>query len=227
MNTIEVNGKILNLCIGNGQFLLYLQLSIRSMNDRFGLRKVVKSFILERTSDRGIRFKFFSSIDYYKKQTSLSTVTSDNKALRLSVQRFYNEQIPMLFFVEQHSGGGYHRHVLIADASEACWKSPPRRVERWLLEKDPAAVFAIRMGEEPSDDQKLALLNRVLRMEPSVPNGELGLKTELIYDQDHLSGMYLTKQCGKQMEGISFLDVENSDLRPNTSKSYAPVLQAK
>ena len=93
--------------------------------------------------------------------------------------------------------------------------------------KDPAAVFAIRMGEEPSDDQKLALLNRVLRMEQSVPNGELGLKTELIYDQDPLSGMYLTKQCGKKMEGISFLDVENSDLRPNTSKSYEPVLQAK
>ena len=47
MNTIEVNGKILNLCIGNGQFLVYLQLSIRSMNDRFGLEKLLRALFLK------------------------------------------------------------------------------------------------------------------------------------------------------------------------------------
>ena len=115
-----------------------------------------------------IRFKYFGTVNSPYKQTNIHKVRCRHKELRRSIRSFYNDPIRFFFFVERHDTpglshhGGLHTHFLMEDCSPDRWKCPSKRMEQFLAEKDPEALFSALSGSEPSDESKVALLKRVV-----------------------------------------------------------------
>ena len=193
-------------------------------NDR--LKNEYIRILKEQIEQSGIQFKYFATITYKFKQTSLSKVSSDNAELRRTIRSFYDEPIRVWSFIEEHLDpsrphfGGYHRHLLIEEASPARWRKPSRRMETFLLEHDPEALFAIRMGGAVNDRSKWELMKRVLRLDASVPNGHLGLDLQCIYDQEGALGY-----CCKH--GVGSFDPANSDIDFGALKNHGTQARSK
>tara|TARA_B100000287_G_C20500340_1_gene728856 strand:- start:18 stop:422 length:405 start_codon:yes stop_codon:yes gene_type:complete len=126
----------------------------------------------------------------------------------------------MIIFVEKHSDptrkvyGGYHRHILITDASRSRWSEPSNIMSTLLLEIDPASVFGMYDGIQPNEDIKMKLLDKVIRgFNRSVPNGVLGLNIKPITDLNRLVS-YCTKQVGQYHPPYELVDSTNSDINP-------------
>ena len=178
---------------------------------------MIKELLNNQIQHFGIKFKYFVTLNSSYKQTNINRVRSRHRELRNSIRRFYNEPIRFFFFVERHDTpglshhGGFHTHFLMEDCSPACWKCPSKRMERFLEEKDPEALFSALSGSEPSDESKVALLKRVVRMVPGVPLGWNGVDIQVINDQEGIL-RYCSKQAGKQLPASEVIDETNSDI---------------
>ena len=167
--------------------------------------------------DCSIEFRYFVTIPYRFKQTDLRQVSSDNKGLRRTIRDFYQYPIRTWFFNEVHSDpasrhyGGFHRHLLVEDIPPERWKTPSKRMERFLSEHDAEALFTALSGGIPTDNQKIALLKRVLRLHPSVPNGTLGVVVKPITELNGVLG-YCLKQMGKDLSIADVVDLTASDM---------------
>ena len=167
--------------------------------------------------DCSIEFKYFVTIPYRFKQTDLRQVSSDNKGLRRTIRDFYQYPIRTWFFNEVHTDpdsrhfGGFHRHLLVEDCPPERWRTPSKRMERFLSEHDAEALFNALSGDIPADTQKIALLKRVLRLHPSVPNGTLGVMVKPITDLNGVLG-YCLKQAGRDLSIADVIDLTASDM---------------
>lgn len=167
--------------------------------------------------DCSIEFKYFVTIPYRFKQTDLRQVSSDNKGLRRTIRDFYQYPIRTWFFNEVHTDpdsrhfGGFHRHLLVEDCPPERWRTPSRRMERFLSEHDAEALFTALSGGIPTDTQKIALLKRVLRLHPSVPNGTLGVVVKPITELNGVLG-YCLKQAGRDLSIADVIDLTASDM---------------
>jgi len=167
--------------------------------------------------DCSIEFKYFVTIPYRFKQTDLRQVHSDNKGLRRTIRYFYQYPIRIWFFNEVHTDpvsrhyGGFHRHLLVEDLPPERWRNPSKRMERFLSEHDAEALFNALSGDIPTDNQKIALLKRVLRLHPSVPNGTLGVVVKPISDLNGVLG-YCLKQAGRDLSIADVIDLTASDM---------------
>ena len=178
---------------------------------------MIKDTLNKLIEDCSIEFKYFVTIPYRFKQTDLRQVQSDNKGLRRTIRDFYQYPIRTWFFNEVHTDpvsrhyGGFHRHLLVEDLPPERWRNPSRRMERFLSEHDAEALFTALSGGIPTDTQKIALLKRVLRLHPSVPNGMLGVVVKPITE---LNGVlaYCTKQVGKELSIADVIDLTASDM---------------
>ena len=152
--------------------------------------------------DCSIEFKYFVTIPYRFKQTDLRQVQSDNRGLRRTIRDFYQYPIRTWFFTEMHTDpdskhfGGFHRHLLVEDIPPERWRTPSRRMERFLAEHDAEALFTALSGGIPTDTQKVALLKRVLHLHHSVPNGTLGVVGKPSPNSSASSGTARSKQDG-------------------------------
>ena len=167
--------------------------------------------------DCSIEFKYFVTIPYRFKQTDLRQVSSDNKGLRRTIRDFYQYPIRTWFFNEVHTDpdsrhfGGFHRHLLVEDCPPERWRTPSKRMERFLAEHDAEALFTALSGGIPTDNQKIALLKRVLRLHPSVPNGMLGVVVKPITELNGVLG-YCLKQAGRDLSIADVIDLTASDM---------------
>ena len=167
--------------------------------------------------DCSIEFKYFVTIPYRFKQTDLRQVSSDNKGLRRTIRDFYQYPVRTWFFNEVHTDpdsrhfGGFHRHLLVEDIPSERWRTPSKRMERFLSEHDAEALFTALSGGIPTDTQKVALLKRVLRLHSSVPNGTLGVVVKPINELNGVLG-YCTKQVGKDLSIADVIDLTASDM---------------
>ena len=125
--------------------------------------------ILKQIYSSEYNFKYFITLDYYYRCSDYNQVLSDNKRLRTILRRVYKDDIKMIIFIEKHSDpnrkiyGGYHRHILMTDASHSRWSEPSNIMSRLLLEIDPVSVFAMYDGIQPNEDIKIKLLDKVIR----------------------------------------------------------------
>ena len=178
---------------------------------------MIKELLNNQIQHSGIKFKYFGTVNSSYKQTNINRVRCRHRELRNSIRRFYNEPIRFFFFVERHDTpglshhGGLHTHFLMEDCSPDRWKCPSKRMEQFLAEKDPEALFSALSGSEPSDESKMALLNRVVRMVPGVPLGWNGVNIQVINDQEGIL-RYCSKQAGKQLPATDVIDETNSDI---------------
>ena len=178
---------------------------------------MIKELLNNQIQHLGIKFKYFGTINSSYKQTNIHRVRCRHRELRNSIRRFYNEPIRFFFFVERHDTpglshhGGLHTHFLMEDCSPDRWKCPSKRMEQFLAEKDPEALFSALSGSEPSDESKVALLKRVVRMVPGVPLGWNGVDIQVINDQEGIL-RYCSKQAGKQLPATDVIDETNSDI---------------
>ena len=167
--------------------------------------------------DCGIEFKYFVTIPYRFKQTDLKQVNRDNKGLRRTIRDFYQYPIRTWFFNEVHTDpdsrhfGGFHRHLLVEDIPSERWRTPSKRMERFLSEHDAEALFTALSGGIPTDTQKIALLKRVLRLHSSVPNGTLGVVVKPITELNGVLG-YCLKQAGRDLSIADVIDLTASDM---------------
>ena len=167
--------------------------------------------------DCSIEFKYFVTIPYRFKQTDLRQVSSDNKGLRRTIRDFYQYPIRTWFFNEVHTDpvsrhfGGFHRHLLVEDIPSERWRTPSKRMERFLSEHDAEALFTALSGGIPTDTQKIALLKRVLRLHSSVPNGTLGVVVKPITELNGVLG-YCLKQAGRDLSIADVIDLTASDM---------------
>lgn len=167
--------------------------------------------------DCSIEFKYFVTIPYRFKQTNSRQVSSDNRGLRRTIRNFYQYPIRTWFFNEVHTDpdsrhfGGFHRHLLVEDCPPERWRYPSKRMERFLSEHDAEALFTALSGGKPTDTQKIALLKRVLRLHPSVPNGTLGVVVKPITELNGVLG-YCLKQAGRDLSIADVVDLTASDM---------------
>ena len=84
-------------------------------------------------------------------------------------------------------------------------------MERFLSEHDAEALFNALSGDIPADTQKIALLKRVLRLHPSVPNGTLGVVVKPITELNGVLG-YCLKQAGRDLSIADVIDLTASDM---------------
>ena len=167
--------------------------------------------------DCSIEFKYFVTIPYRFKQTDLSQVQRDNRGLRRTIRDFYQYPIRTWFFNEVHTDpdsrhfGGFHRHLLVEDIPSERWRTPSKRMERFLSEHDAEALFTALSGGIPTDNQKAAVLMRVLRLHPSVPNGTLGVVVKQITELNGVLG-YCLKQAGRDLSIADVIDLTASDM---------------
>ena len=167
--------------------------------------------------DCSIEFKYFVTIPYRFKQTDLRQVSSDNRGLRRTIRDFYQYPIRTWFFNEVHTDpdsrhfGGFHRHLLVEDIPSERWRTPSKRMERFLSEHDAEALFTALSGGIPTDNQKIALLKRVLRLHSSVPNGTLGVVVKPITELNGVLG-YCLKQAGRDLSIADVIDLTASDM---------------
>ena len=178
---------------------------------------MIKDLLDKQIEDRQIEFKYFVTIPYRFKQLNLEEVQRDNKEVRRSLRSFYNYPLKIWFFCEVHKDpdsrhyGGFHRHLLVEDIPSERWRNPSKRMERFLQEHAPEALFTALSGGIPTDNQKISLLMRVIRLSPSVPNGLLGLRVDPIHDLNGVLG-YCLKQAGKDLSIADVVDVAASDM---------------
>ena len=178
---------------------------------------MIKDTLNKLIEDCSIEFRYFVTIPYRFKQTDLRQVQSDNKGLRRTIRDFYQYPIRIWFFNEVHTDpdsrhfGGFHRHLLVEDCPPERWRTPSKRMERFLSEHDAEALFNALSGDIPADTQKIALLKRVLRLHPSVPNGTLGVVVKPITDLNGVLG-YCLKQAGRDLSIADVIDLTASDM---------------
>ena len=166
--------------------------------------------LLEEIKLKDLSFKFFISSVYWT-STSYDVVQKHNKEIRRTIRSFFKDDIRMWFFIEKHQEhSGFHRHILLEDASSSRWKQPTTRMQNFLME-DPESFFACTLGEGLNDSQKMELLKKVFRLLPFIPNGQSGLDIRPIHNLEKL-----TAYCSKQFEIVrvayEVLDPVNSDM---------------
>ena len=183
-------------------------------------KEETKEKVLKNIYSNEYNFKYFVTLDYYYKCKDSSKVISDNRRLRTSTRRAYKDDIKMICFTEFHSDpdrnnyGGYHRHVLMTDASHSRWTEPTNIMSTHLLEVDPKSLFGIYEGIEPEEEIKIKVLKKIIRrFNNSVPNGHLALDIKPITDLNNLV-RYCVKQIGQSNHANDVIDLANSDLNP-------------
>ena len=189
---------------------------------------MIKDTLNKLIEDCSIEFKYFVTIPYRYKQTDLRQVQRDNRGLRRTIRDFYQYPIRTWFFNEVHTDphsrhfGGFHRHLLVEDIPSEQWRTPSKRMERFLSEHDAETLFTALSGGKPTDTQKIALLRRVLRLHHSVPNGTLGVDVKLITDLKGILG-YCTKQINKELSPGDVIDLTASDMDLTTGERNANI----
>ena len=188
-------------------------------------RKEVERIVLEHIRSNSISYKYLLTCEYFYKQKDYNKVLLDNKHLRKTIRRFYKDNIKMMFFVEKHTDpdsnhyGGYHRHILIEDASSSRWLEPSTAMTNFMLKLDEAAAFGMKMRlAEPTPELKGKLLCKVARdLNHAVSNGYLGTDVRPVSEErGGISGLveYLTKQLDIFHPAYELIDVSNSDIDP-------------
>ena len=178
---------------------------------------MIKDTLNKLIEDCSIKFKYFVTIPYRYKQTDLRQVQRDNKGLRRTIRDFYQYPIRTWFFTEMHTDpdskhfGGFHRHLLVEDIPPERWRTPSKRMERFLSEHDAEALSTALSGGIPTDTQKIALLKRVLRLHSSVPNGTMGVVVKPITELNGVLG-YCLKQAGRDLSIADVVDLTASDM---------------
>ena len=159
--------------------------------------------LLNQVSTTGIEFKYLVTIDYWFPMKTYNRVVKDCSEDRRLIRSFFKSDIKVWSFIELHTDhdqknyGGYHRHHLVSEIPRETWLNPTPRMEKWMLEVDPEMVFSVKFGVEPTPQQKMELVKKVLRkLQPnSVAQGGLGIDMREIYD---LEGVL--SYCSKQFE---------------------------
>tara|TARA_B100001996_G_scaffold248603_1_gene192661 strand:- start:611 stop:1261 length:651 start_codon:yes stop_codon:yes gene_type:complete len=173
--------------------------------------------LLNQVLERSISFKYFITIPYHHKQTNYNKVIDDNRFLKLKIRRFFKEGLRMIFFVEKHTNPsskhylGYHRHILLENIPNEKWISPTPCMKSFLQNISPDALLSCRQNNDQCDLYKEAVLNQVIRLINSVPNGLKGLDVRSIHDLETLLG-YCTKQSGLILPASEAIDIFNSDI---------------
>ena len=184
-------------------------------------RKEVERILLNHIKENGIKIKYLLTCDYFYKQRDYNKVLLDNKHLRKTIRKLYKDDIRMLFFIEKHTNpesnhyGGYHRHILIEDASENRWLEPSNGMMALMLNLDACSAFGMKMArQEPSPELKEKLLAKATRdFNRSVPNGYLGTDVKpLTEERGGITGLihYLTKQVDLVHPAYEVVDIANS-----------------
>ena len=166
--------------------------------------------LLEQIRLNDLSFKFFISSVYWT-STSYDAVQRHNKEIRRTIRSFFKDDIRMWFFIEKHQEhSGFHRHILLEDASSSRWKEPTTRMKHFLME-DPESFFASTLGDGLNDSQKMELLKKVFRLLPFIPNGQSGLDIRPIHNLEKLTG-YCSKQFEIVRPAYEVIDPVSSDM---------------
>jgi len=167
---------------------------------------------------QGLEFKYFITLDYFKRTEDLTTVLLDNRHLKKTIRSFFKSDIRMLFFTEKHLKdptskfyGSYHRHILMEDIPAEVWKNPTKRMERFMLELSPEMWFACKWNNV-SEKNKMDLLKKVVKgfNHQSIPNGRKGTRYDKVFNLDGLLS-YCTKQNRNNIPNEYVIDLMNSD----------------
>ena len=77
--------------------------------------------------------------------------------------------------------------------------------------EDPESYFACTVGNGITTQQKMELLNRVIRLLPFIPNGKSGVDIRTIHNLEKLTG-YCTKQFEWHRPSYEVIDPVSSDV---------------
>lgn len=189
----------------------HCELTIHQDYDSYELSNVDEARIkplMKQIVSNGYQFEYFVSTVYHH-YCSYDLIQRHNRELKRSIRKFYKDDIKMIFFIEQHKSGSYHRHVLIEDACERRWKDPSSKMQNFL--KDSTEDYVACMVGSPSKDCKVDLLKRCIRRMNFISNGKKSVDVRPIFNLKKLLG-YCTKQCEWFHPSYEVIDPVSSDI---------------
>jgi len=186
--------------------LHYNRLSIDMQPNEYQLNDIDRVRIaplLNQIQKNTLHLKYMVTLEYWYPMKKYDKVIVHARDDRKLVRQYFKSDVRFIGFAEKHTNintpnyMGYHRHELFEDIPTERWLNPTKRMENWMLEYDPSMLFGIRYGTEPTTDQKMALMRRVLqKLQPKqVAQGKLGIDIREIYN---LQGVLA--YCSKQFE---------------------------
>ena len=191
-----------------------------SQSKRWSTEYWLRNLVVE----KDFKFKYFITFSFYKAQAHIINQYLENRFIKKVILDFFypngrkpKDRMRIWFFNEVHTDpdsrhfGGFHRHLLVEDIPSEQWRTPSKRMERFLSEHDAEALFTALSAGKPTDTQKIALLKRVLRLHPSVPNGTLGVDVKKIPELNGVLG-YCLKQAGRDLSIADVVDLTASDM---------------
>lgn len=135
--------------------------------NEFDLKRIEP--LLKSGKDQGIVFKYFITLDYYRKTEDIVTVLLDNKHLKKTIRSFFKSNIRMWFFTEKHLGdptskfyGSYHRHILMEGVPDRTWKKPTNQMSKFMLELGTHMYFNYLWNNYPGEEERMGLVKRLL-----------------------------------------------------------------
>ena len=171
------------------------------------IKEETRRILKEQIQKNSIEFQYLVSIDYPYKVSNLNKVLLDNNHLCKTIRKFYKDDIRIWIFNEKHTDiesahyMGWHKHLLVEDASITRWMNPTNNMIRFMDRIDSSISNAIQTKQPITKWMKAKLLAKCIRdMNRSVPNGYVGTDIQLIENEKGgVNGCidYLTKQVGK------------------------------
>jgi len=196
--------------------------------------------LLSSIKEQGIAFKYFITLNYYKRNDDIARVLMDNRHLKKTIRSFFKSNIRLWFFTEKHLRdpksnfyGSYHRHVLMEEIPDRVWKNPTNQMSKFMLELGPHMYFNYMWNNLPEESSRMELIKKVIiGLNPkSIPNGHRGKDFKEIYN---LKGIlsYCTKQNNRNIPHEYVIDLMNSSglddrwFRKNYSKHKSNLVAA-
>ena len=182
--------------------------------------------LISEISRNKIKITHFITLTYPFKNLSWKNTVKDNKRVSRILRKFSKYYPRLIWFIEKHDNGGYHRHLLCEDPFKVydaigtlnC-REDLSRVARSVFDKTSLEMMSSN-GSGVINFRERLLRNAIVQHNKMVADNEASCHIQK--EEDVRSRVsYLTKQFWKKgMEPQDVVDFSNSDIDARISKSW-------
>ena len=182
--------------------------------------------LMEELSKKNINITHFITLTYPYRNVSWKGTVKDNKRINRILRKFAKYHLRVIWFIERHDNGGFHRHGLIEDPFKVYdaigtlnTKEDLSRVARTVFDRTALEMLSCS-GSKVINFKTRLLRNTIVEHNSSLADNEYSC---VIQPEDDVRSRlsYCTKQFWtKGMEPSDVIDFSNSNVDPEIIKSW-------
>ena len=182
--------------------------------------------LMKELSKKNINITHFITLTYPYRNISWKSTVKDNKRINRILRKFAKYHLRVIWFIERHDNGGFHRHGLIEDPFKVYdaigtlnTKEDLSRVARTVFDRTALEMLSCS-GSKVINFKTRLLRNAIVEHNSSLADNEYSC---VIKPEDDVRSRlsYCTKQFWtKGMEPSDVIDFNNSNVDPDIIKSW-------